>query len=82
MGLHSRSGEVDGEGFALVEGAFYWVIPAYCPDFISLLEEWNNERQPARYDGNDLWNALGEGSDDCPEEWPIIQIGKRIYPPE
>jgi hypothetical protein len=79
MSLFTLSGEVDVEGGALVSGAFYWVIPAYCPVF-EPVEEWYNLPQPARYDGNGHWDSLMHVDGECSPDWPIVQIGKRIYP--
>lgn len=57
----------------LIEGAFYWVLIAIDPD---AKYDWENERMPARYNGNGRWCYLGmkEVSD-----WPVRWVGERIH---
>ena len=69
----------------LIVGAFYWVIPEVDPDAedrdrCDAGQEWQDEIQPARFDGwNDagemLWNFRGfDGSSD----WPVLWVGEEI----
>ena len=60
------------EGQALEVGGFYWVLIALDPDASGA---WENERMPARYEGNGAWRYLGtEGVSD----WPVRWVGPRI----
>jgi len=54
----------------LKEGRFYWIIPVYCPDIDN---DWKQEKQPARYAGNELFNML-----DSDIKWPAKWTGKEI----
>jgi len=59
----------------LKPGAFYWALPAFDPDTD---EEWVNQPQPARYEGDSRWTWLGSEN----EEWPARWVGPEIVQPE
>lgn len=48
-------------------GCFYWILPVFDPDTDN---EWENEPQPARYEGDGRWTCLGiEGISNWPARW-------------
>lgn len=68
----------------LKPGSFYWAIPAFDPDTD---EEWQNQKQPARYAGLDekgqeLWFWPGVDGDrpNGASDWPAIWVGPEIVP--
>jgi hypothetical protein len=71
-----RRKDIEMDETKLKVGSFYWMLPVLDPDTDN---QWENEPQPARYEGDGKWTCLGiDGISDWPARW----IGDEITPPQ